>query len=126
MRSTRRHLGHCRTLPRGVSAAAAIIAIVKANDHVHCGVRLLDGTRTRNEDRMDGSAFRLSRIYGQGWNAAKQLLANHAESPSPTQSEALNPYRSAEERTRWSKGFEEGLLSRSVAHARGTLRSRAR
>lgn len=73
---------------------------------------------------MDGSAFRLSRIYGQGWNAAKQILAHQAESPHPKQSETLNPYASAEERTRWSKGFEEGLLSRTGAHTGATSRAR--
>ena len=73
---------------------------------------------------MDASAFRLSRIYGQGWNAAKQLLAHQVEGSHPKQSDTLNPYHSAEERTRWSKGFEEGLLSRTGAHTRTNLRTK--
>jgi len=72
---------------------------------------------------MDASAFQLSRIYGQGWNAAKQLLADHAEDLDPKRASTLNPYQTVEERTRWSRGFEEGLLSRTGGHAMANLRS---
>jgi hypothetical protein len=72
---------------------------------------------------MNATAFHLSRIYGQGWNAAKQLLAHQTDSADPKQSETLNPYQSAEERTRWSKGFEEGLLSRTGVHTRANIRT---
>jgi len=71
---------------------------------------------------MDTNAFQLSRVYGQGWNVAKQLLADSAGDLDPKQAAALNPYHSAEERTRWSKGFEDGLLSRT-GHATANLRS---
>jgi hypothetical protein len=72
---------------------------------------------------MEPGAFELSRIYGRGWNAAKQLLAESPEDPNLEQATALNPYQSVAERTRWSKGFEEGLLSRTGARAMANLRS---
>ncbi len=72
---------------------------------------------------MEPSAFQLSRIYGQGWNAARQLLAEGPDDIHPKQAATLNPYNSAAERTRWSKGFEEGLLSRSSGRAMSNLRS---
>jgi hypothetical protein len=88
----------------------------------HLRVRLLAPIRSENENQMNAS-FQLSRIYGQGWNAAKQLLAHQVDSRDPKQSETLNPYQSAEERTRWSKGFEKGLLSRTGAHTRANIRT---
>ena len=72
---------------------------------------------------MEPSAFQLSRIYGQGWNAAKQLLADGPDDVHPKQAATLNPYRSDAERARWSKGFEEGLVSRSGGRAMANLRS---
>jgi len=63
---------------------------------------------------MDDS-FRLSRIYCQGWNAAKKLLAG-GDSPGGAQSAKLNPYNGDEERCRWAKGFEEASASRAGAH----------
>jgi hypothetical protein len=72
---------------------------------------------------MESNAFEFSRIYGKGWNAAKKLLADDGELPDPAQAAALNPYRALEERARWSKGFEEGLLSRSGGRAMANLRS---
>ena len=72
---------------------------------------------------MEPSAFELSRIYGQGWNAAKQLLVEGPRHLHRKQATALNPYHSVAERTRWSKGFEEGLLSRTGGRAMANLRS---
>jgi len=72
---------------------------------------------------MEPGAFELSRIYGQGWNAAKHLLAEGPEDLDPTQSTTLNPYHSVAERTRWSKGFEEALLSSTGGRATANLRS---
>jgi hypothetical protein len=72
---------------------------------------------------MDTNAFQFSRIYGQGWNVAKQLLVDSAgDLDTKKQAATLNPYRSAKERTRWSKGFEDGLLSRT-GRAPAKLRS---
>ena len=68
-----------------------------------------------NKAPLETSTFALSRIYGQGWNAAKKSLAA-GRSPSATQAARLNPHRGGEERARWTKGFEEGLLSRTGAH----------
>jgi hypothetical protein len=73
---------------------------------------------------MKPSAFQLSRIYGQGWNAAKQLLGDNSHRPDPKQAAALNPYQALEERARWSQGFEEGLLSRTGGRRTANHRSR--
>ncbi len=75
---------------------------------------------------MEPSAFQLSRIYGQGWNAARQLLAEGPDDIQANQAATLNPYQSDAERTRWSKGFEEGLLSRTSGRAMGNLRASRR
>jgi hypothetical protein len=63
---------------------------------------------------MDNSTFQLSRIYGQGWKAAKKELADRAEG-SLQPIAGSNPYTIVEERERWSKGFEDGLRSRTGA-----------
>ncbi len=44
------------------------------------------------------TSFRLSRIYAQGWNAARVA-------PAATDSEQINPYPAEPERGRWSAGF---------------------
>jgi len=73
------------------------------------------------------SAFELSRIYGQGWNVAKQLIADGAVA-NAAQLAKLNPYRAEDERARWAKGFEEAISSRtparSVAFGRRPTRQR--
>ena len=64
---------------------------------------------------VETNAFQLSRVYGQGWKAAKKSLADgHAEGAA--QVLTLNPYRDVEERARWAKGFEDGLASRTGPH----------
>ena len=51
----------------------------------------------------DAASFRLSRVYAQGWNAARQLTANtRADAVAMA---ALNPYTSEPERSRWDEGF---------------------
>ncbi|HEX3487275.1 MAG TPA: hypothetical protein VHT51_19620 [Micropepsaceae bacterium] len=57
------------------------------------------------ETMSDIKDFEFSRIFGQGWNAAKKQLADGEAAAD------LNPYRTAEERARWSEGFEQGLAS---------------
>jgi len=71
----------------------------------------------RIEDRspMDSRAYQLSRIYGQGWKAAKETLLDRPEQTEPTPE---NPHSTVEERARWSKGFEDAL--RSSTGARGS------
>jgi hypothetical protein len=66
---------------------------------------------------MDISAFQLSRIYSQGWNAARKLVAEGAVDADAKTAAALNPYRTtrtAEERARWAQGFTEALRSKAV------------
>lgn len=57
----------------------------------------------------EASAFQLSRIYGQGWNAARKLVADGASDAGEKQAATLNPHRGGEERERWAKGFAEAL-----------------
>ncbi len=63
---------------------------------------------------MDSSAFQLSRIYSQGWNAAKKLAADGDLDAGGKTAAALNPYRTAVESVRWAKGFNEALQSTAV------------
>ena len=46
----------------------------------------------------DKSEFRLSRVYAEGWNAARQIHLEEGKT-------VLNPYLTEPERTRWSEGF---------------------
>lgn len=54
----------------------------------------------------DKSDFRLSRIYAQGWNAARNLLK---DGKGAGDAEALNPHRLPSERARWLEGFTKAL-----------------
>ena len=49
------------------------------------------------------ASFHLSRVYAQGWNAARQLSADTPVDPKTMAT--LNPYTSEPERTRWNQGF---------------------
>jgi hypothetical protein len=62
---------------------------------------------------MDTSAYRLSRIYSGGWNAAKKSLSDRAEGPRTRPPSTENPHELPEERARWNKGFEDRLRSRT-------------
>jgi hypothetical protein len=64
-----------------------------------------------NELSADESAFVLSRIYSQGWNAAKKMLASGTQEIAELQADAVNPYRSGKQQSRWMKGFMEALAS---------------
>ncbi len=64
---------------------------------------------------MESQAFQLSRIYAQGWNAARKLLAEGNFSIDRSAATALNPHHSTSESERWIKGFEEALRSRTGA-----------
>jgi hypothetical protein len=61
------------------------------------------------------NAFEFSRIYGQGWNAAKKLLAAGEGMVDAAAAAAHNPHLRAEERSRWAKGFTEAVASRAGA-----------
>lgn len=52
----------------------------------------------------DQDAFRFSRIYAEGWKAARSLLK---VSGKDAEMQALNPYRSGLERAKWSEGFAQ-------------------
>jgi len=47
--------------------------------------------------------FRQSRIYAEGWNAARQAPQDIADNSQAMAD--LNPYRAEPERTRWNEGF---------------------
>jgi len=59
-------------------------------------------------------AFRLSRIYAQGWNAANQLSSDERDDLKPQCVAARNPYSDEPERSRWSEGFMKALGPRAV------------
>ena len=63
----------------------------------------------------DASGFVLSRIYGQGWNAAKKLMAEESGAALALQLPSLNPYRTGAESARWASGFIDALGSRQLA-----------
>lgn len=75
------------------------------------------GVQTRSVGQKEGpvetNAFQLSRIYSQGWNAARKLLAGGKSDLDATEAAAQNPYRTGEETSRWTKGFMEALESRA-------------
>jgi hypothetical protein len=52
---------------------------------------------------IDRASFHLSRIYAQGWNAARELPANIRSDSAAIA--GLNPHQSEPERTRWNDGF---------------------
>jgi hypothetical protein len=62
---------------------------------------------------MENNAFQLSRIYSQGWNAARKLLAEGSTDIGEAHCAELNPYRTAEQAERWTKGFTEALQGRT-------------
>ena len=52
------------------------------------------------------SAFELSRAYGEGWKAAKKLLASAGSLANPAEAAASrNPYHTDARRARWTQGF---------------------
>ena len=61
---------------------------------------------------MDGStnvteisAYRLSRAYAGGWNKAHELSQGDRLQVDLCGMEALNPYATEPERSRWNEGF---------------------
>lgn len=71
---------------------------------------------------MESRAYRLSRIYSQGWKAAKEMLLDFPESPYTKPTAPENPHGSLEERARWKKGFEDALCSGTDAHGGSNVR----
>ena len=54
----------------------------------------------------DLSAFRYSRIYAQGWNAARGPRTRSTLRP-----DVANPYSSEPEKCRWNEGYANALRS---------------
>ncbi len=62
------------------------------------------------DDGTGPSAYRLSRIYAEGWNTARKLSQKEKQNGlTPTAIANLNPYGTDPERTRWAKGFNESM-----------------
>jgi hypothetical protein len=55
------------------------------------------------------ATFRLSRIFAEGWNAARALPASESDGLEQRHVVALNPYATEPERSRWSEGFAKAL-----------------
>ena len=53
------------------------------------------------------AAFRNSRVYAEGWNAARTLSCSVP--PGTLEPAASNPYASEPERSRWNEGFTQAL-----------------
>lgn len=70
--------------------------------------------RELNEPSTEMRGFELSRIYGEGWNMAKKLLASGKLDVDAPQAAAYNPHCGAEERSRWTMGFMEAVGSRAA------------
>jgi hypothetical protein len=54
----------------------------------------------------DSSAFRRSRIYAQGWNAARELRTGGV-----LRKDVINPYAAEPEKSRWDEGYANALRS---------------
>ena len=52
---------------------------------------------------IDQTPFQLSRIYAQGWNAARQARLERAEAEG-----VVAPYAADPERASWQRGFADG------------------
>lgn len=63
--------------------------------------------------RPDTSSYVLSRIYAQGWNAGKKLLASGNVEVSAARAGIRNPYTTPEEQARWMKGFLDSFEQRA-------------
>ena len=59
----------------------------------------------------DLSSFALSRIYAEGWKAARKYLMDGADDGAAA-ADSLNPYLTGVERVRWGEGFEAALQQR--------------
>jgi hypothetical protein len=57
----------------------------------------------RNAMPIDQTPFQLSRIYAQGWNAARQARLDRAEADG-----VAVPYAADPERASWQRGFADG------------------
>ena len=56
-------------------------------------------------DIFSAAAFRQSRIYAEGWNAARSVSLKAGKTAKPVP----NPYTNEPERGRWLEGFTQAL-----------------
>lgn len=57
------------------------------------------------------SAYRLSRVYAEGWNKARDLSANERAQVDLSGPDTLNPYAVEPQRARWMEGFTKACSS---------------
>lgn len=57
------------------------------------------------------SAFRLSRVYAEGWNKARELSEKERAQVVVSGADALNPYAIEPLRARWAEGFTSAYLA---------------
>ena len=60
---------------------------------------------------MTNSAFRLSRVYAEGWKKASELPSDDCDELDPDHIAALNPYMTEPEKSRWREGFSKAIWS---------------
>lgn len=63
----------------------------------------------RREETSDDAAFRLSRIYAEGWNAARKMPLLDDSEFGPAGNAVPNPYATEPERARWTEGFVKAI-----------------
>lgn len=56
-----------------------------------------------------GSAFKLSRVFAEGWNTARKLSVTTRDGLTLHAMVELNPYANEPESTRWIEGFTKAL-----------------
>jgi len=72
---------------------------------------------------MDSRAYRLSRVYSQGWKAAKEMLmVDRSEDLHVKLTTPENPHDTIEEQASWSKGFEDALCNSERTNHRSNVR----
>lgn len=57
------------------------------------------------------SAYRLSRVEAEGWNAAHRISSAALEQFDASKIDSLNPHASDPERARWTAGFTSAFKS---------------
>lgn len=65
----------------------------------------------RREDSASDGAFRLSRIYAEGWNMAKKEPLIEEEVFDTARITAMSPYHTEPQRSRWVEGFRKAIGS---------------
>ena len=58
----------------------------------------------------DKTPFELSRLYAQGWLAARDCQTDATADLQEALMAAQNPYESEVERERWAQGFKDALI----------------